>query len=197
MISEQTRNAILELQKRYPVKRSALIPALHLVQAELGYLSPETQKEVAALFSIDPNEVQSIVTFYDMFYEKPVGKHIIHVCKNLSCMLRGADGVLQKICQKLQVNPGETSADGQFTVIPSECLAACDKAPMMLVDDKVIGPVKESDIDHILAEAKKGPGHPCPIRPPSPHHEKHHAPAGAEKGRGLSKSIDPTEAVHG
>lgn len=163
MLSEKTRNSILSLQKLYPEKRSALIPALHLAQSEKGYLPPEMQKEIAELFEIDVNEVNAVVTFYDMFYEEPVGKHIIHVCKNASCMLRGADGLLQSICQKLQVEPRETSSDGEFTVIPSECLAACDRAPMMLVDDKVVGPVKEEELDQILEDAKKSSGHPCPV----------------------------------
>lgn len=163
MLTEKTRKSILEMQKMYPEKRSALIPALHLAQKEKGFLPREIQNEVAALFDIDPNEVNSVVTFYDMFYEVPVGKHIIHVCKNLSCMLHGCDELMQKLCHKLQIEPNGTSADGEFTVIPSECLAACDKAPMMLVDDKVVGPVKESDLDGILAEAKKGAGHPSPV----------------------------------
>lgn len=163
MLSEKTGQAILELQQLYPQKRSALIPALHMAQNEIGYLPIDVQKEVAELFQIDPNEVNAVVTFYDMFFEHPTGKHILHVCKNVSCMLRGGDGLLQQICQKLQIEPGGTTADKQFTVIASECLAACDKAPMMLVDDKVVGPVKESDIDDILTEAKKGAGHPSPI----------------------------------
>jgi NADH-quinone oxidoreductase subunit E len=163
MLTEKTQKAILELQKRYPESRSALIPALHIAQAEVGYLPLETQSEVAALFGITLNEVNSVVTFYDMFFEEPVGKHLIHVCKNVSCMLRGSDDVLNHVCRKLKVNPGETTADGEFTVIPSECLAACDKAPMMLVDDKVVGPVSVEELDKILSDAKKGPGHPSPM----------------------------------
>lgn len=166
MLTEKIRQDIQELQKLYPEKRSALIPALHLAQAELGYLPREIQSEVAALFEIDPNEVNSVVSFYDMFYEEPVGKHLIHVCKNASCMLRGADNLLNNLCQKLQVNSGETTSDGEFTVIPSECLAACDRAPMMLVDDLVIGPVKDDELNAIIEQAKKGPGHPSPITSP-------------------------------
>jgi NADH-quinone oxidoreductase subunit E len=162
MLKKQTIQLILDLQKKYPERRSALIPALHLAQAEKGYLPRETQGEVAALFDISSNEVNSIVTFYDMFFEEPVGKHIIHVCKNVSCMLRGSDEILQKLCHHLQVEPRKCTADGEFTIIPSECLGACDRAPMMLVDDKVVGPVIEGDLDKILTEAKKGPGHPCP-----------------------------------
>lgn len=163
MLTEQTKQAIFELQKRYPEKRSALIPALHLAQAQVGYLPQEIQAEVAALFDIDTTEVNAVVTFYDMFFEKPVGKHLIHVCKNLSCMLCGGDEIMDSLCKKLQVKPGETTADGAFTVIPCECLAACDRAPMMLVDDEVVGPVKEQDIDAILESARKKPGHPSPV----------------------------------
>lgn len=163
MLSKETKNAILELQKKYPRKRSALIPALHLVQSEVGFLPRETQIEIAALFEIDPNEVNAIVTFYDMFFEEPTGKHCLHVCKNVSCMLRGADGLLAKLCNKLNIEPGQTSEDGEFSLVASECLAACDRAPMMLVDDKVVGPVKEEDLDKILSEARNSPGHPSPV----------------------------------
>lgn len=162
-LSEKTRNAILELQKAYPEKRSALIPALHLAQAEIGYLPVSIQAEVASLFDIVTNEVTAIVTFYDMFFDEPVGKHLIHVCKNVSCMLRGCDRLMEKLCDKLKIQPGETTEDGEFTLIASECLAACDKAPMMLVDDKVIGPVSESDLDSLLAHTKKSKGHPSPM----------------------------------
>lgn len=169
-LSEKTRNAILALQKEYPVRRSALIPALHLAQHEVGCLPLPIQSEVASLFDIETNEVTAVVTFYDMFYEKPVGKHLIHVCKNVSCMLRGCDKLLDKLCNKLDIKPGETTADGQFTVIPSECLAACDRAPMILADEKIYGPVTEKDIDSILNEIRKGKGHPSPVEcPEEPH----------------------------
>lgn len=155
ILREETREAIRNLQKRYPVARSALIPALHLAQAERGFLPREVQQEVADLFGIAITEVHAVVTFYDMFFEKPTGKHLIHVCQNLSCMLRGADGLLTRLCKKLDVAPGETTADGLFTVVASECLAACDRAPMWLVDEEVVGPVREETIDTLLAEAQK------------------------------------------
>lgn len=145
MLTEKTRSAILELQKKYPVKRSALIPSLHLAQEEKGYLPQEIQQEVADLFEISVNEVNSVVTFYDMFYEKPVGKRILHVCKGISCMLNGADTLAKDLCQKLKVAPGEVTEDGEFTVHLCECLGACDKAPMAIIDHEVQGPLtKES-----------------------------------------------------
>lgn len=156
MLKEETKQAILELQTKYPEKRSALIPALHLAQKELGYLPKEIQIEVADLFGITLNEVNAVVTFYDMFFEKPVGKHLLHVCKNVSCMLRGADELLSKLCQNLHVQPNETTADGEFTVIPSECLAACDKAPVMLVDEDIMGPIHQDDVTQMLMKVRKG-----------------------------------------
>lgn len=163
MLNKKTREMILELQKLYPEKRSALIPALHFAQSERGYLPREIQDEVAELFGIEPNEVNAVVTFYDMFFEEPVGKHIIHICKNISCMLRGSDKIIENLCRKLQIEVGETTSDGEFTLFASECLAACDRAPMMLVDDTVVGPIKEEDLDQILSQAKQKEGHPSPV----------------------------------
>jgi len=150
MLSEKTKCAILELQKEYPEKRSALIPALHLAQDEVGYLPLDVQEEIATLFDIDATEVHGIVTFYDMFFTHRVGKHIIHVCKNVSCMLNGCDRLIEKLEKTLGIEDGMTTPDGKFTLITTECLAACDKAPMILLDEHVIGPVSDSDIEKIL-----------------------------------------------
>lgn len=163
MLSDEVKQTIVKLQGLYPEKRSALIPALHIAQAEVGYLPLEAQEEVARLFGIELSEVHAVVTFYDMFHEKPVGKHLIHLCTNISCLLRGGDELLGTLCRKLQVNPREMSADGEFTVIPSECLAACDRAPMMLVDERVVGPVKLDELDAILQEAKERAGRAASI----------------------------------
>lgn len=162
-LTEEIISAIRKLQSDYPEKRSALLPALHLVQSQFGYLPLDIQAEVAGLFDIEPNEVNAVVTFYDMFFDAPAGKHLVHVCKNASCMLSGSDCILKALCDKLCVEPYGTTEDGEFTVIPSECLAACDRAPMMLVDEKVVGPVTEEMLDGILLEAKKGKGHPSPV----------------------------------
>lgn len=150
MLNNEIRQSIITLQEKYPEKRSALIPALLLAQKQVGYLPLEIQQDVAELFAIETNEVNAVVTFYDMLFEKPVGKHLIHVCKNVSCMLRGSDELLGNICQRLNVKKGQTTADGNYTVLTSECLGACDLAPMMLFDEQVIGPVNQNDLDRIL-----------------------------------------------
>ncbi len=148
-LSDETVDAIRKLQKRYPQKRSALIPSLHLAQKEVGYLPVDIQKEVAALFDLDKDEVRAIASFYDMFFEEPVGKHIIHVCKNASCMLRGCDHVIECLKAKLKDKT-------DITLIESECLGACDRAPMMIVGEKVVGPVSVDHLDSIIEEASNG-----------------------------------------
>lgn len=153
-LGEHTKMAILELQKKYPDKRSALLPALHLAQNEVGYLPPEIQEEMAILFDLTSSEIHSVVSFYDMFFEKPVGKHVIHVCKNLSCMLRGSDELLSALSSKLKVSQGEVTEDGEFTFVPCECLAACDRAPVIQVDTEIVGPVQLNEIEGILEAAK-------------------------------------------
>lgn len=163
MLSQETRDAIRELQTLYPEPRSALIPALHLAQEEVGYLPLEVQAEVARLFTIDPNEVNGIVTFYDMFFDRPVGKHLIRICHNLSCLLRGADPLITHMCRVLNVRPGEITEDGEFTIIPSECLAACDRAPAMIIDDTLIGPVTHDAVEGVLHTVSREHGHPTPI----------------------------------
>lgn len=147
MLKTQTKEAILELQKRYPEKRSALIPALHLAQEEVGYLPPLIQLEVAELFGIDPNEVRAVVSFYDMFFEEPVGKQLFRVCKNLSCMLLGADQLLERFSEKWGICPGQTSGDGACTLLAVECLGACDRAPAMLLNQELMGPVGAIELD--------------------------------------------------
>lgn len=150
MLSEDVRLKILELQKRYPEKRSALIPALHMAQNEAGYLPKEIQEEIACLFEIDLNEVNSIVTFYDMFFDHPVGRRLVHVCRGIACMLNGADELAGRLCEKLQVKPGETTQNGEFTIHLSECLGACDKAPMAIIDHEVAGPIHQDDLNAFL-----------------------------------------------
>ena len=119
---------------RYPEgkQKSALIPLLHLAQEEFGgWLSPETMDYVASLLGIESIEVYEVATFYSMYNLKPVGKHVFEVCHTGPCMLRGSDDIISYIRQKLDINVGETTADGMFTLKTVECLGACGYAPMM------------------------------------------------------------------
>jgi NADH-quinone oxidoreductase E subunit len=123
------------LVKKYPEKRAALIPALHRCQEELGgWLRPETLEDLAAWFGLEPVEVYGVASFYPMFRLKPTGKHVVSVCHNISCELRGATQLMEHVCKVTGARPYGTSADGKFTVWPVECQGACANAPMFDLD---------------------------------------------------------------
>jgi NADH-quinone oxidoreductase subunit E len=134
VISEGTRSKIDEAIEKYPQKRGALLPALHLVQAEHGHVSNECAIELAEIFDIRPVEVMEVITFYNMFFNSPQAKHHVYVCTNLPCSLRGARGMLKQLESHLGVTaPGETP-DGRIFLGHEECLGACGYAPMMRID---------------------------------------------------------------
>jgi len=111
------------------------LPALYIVQREFGYLTPEGIEYVANLIGISPAQVTETATFYLMLFMKPVGKNVIWVCHNLSCTLCGAEEIVTHLQKKLNIKVGETTADGKFTLLRQECLASCDTAPVMQVND--------------------------------------------------------------
>ncbi len=134
VISEETRSKIDAETAKYPQRRGALLPALHLVQAELGYISQDGAREVAEIFGIPPVEVMEVVSFYNMLYAEPQGRHQVHVCTNLPCSLRGARILLQQLEAHLGIKAGQTTSDGRISFGHEACLGACAYAPMMRVD---------------------------------------------------------------
>ena len=130
----ETVAAIEREMAKYPRKRGALLPALHLAQAEEGWLSKPKLAALAELFEIRPIEVLEVVSFYNMFYDRPEGRHQVHVCTNLPCSLRGGRQLLRALEQHLGIEVGETTPDGRVTLRHEECLGACAWAPMMRVD---------------------------------------------------------------
>ena len=126
-----------EIVKRYPAdrRRSAVLPALYLAQYQQGYITANAIRHVAECLGITRADVEDVVSFYTMFYTKPVGKFVLQVCRTLSCALNGAERVTEELRDKLGIKPGETDADGTFTLIEVECLGACDRAPVVLVSD--------------------------------------------------------------
>lgn len=134
--SEQTQALVQRIIKRYPEgkQKSALIPVLHLAQAEFGgWLSAETMEYVASILSIKPIEVFEVASFYSMFNLKPVGKCLIEVCRTSSCWLLGAEDIVNHLEKQLEIKVGETTADGMFTIKTVECLGSCGTAPMLMV----------------------------------------------------------------
>ena len=134
----QNRARFEEIVKRYPPdrRRSAVLPALYLAQYQQGYITANTIRHIAPLLGITRADVEDVVSFYTMFYTKPVGKFVLQVCRTLSCALNGAERVTEELCTKLGIKPGETDASGAFTLVEVECLGACDRAPAVMVKDR-------------------------------------------------------------
>lgn len=135
-LSAETRAKIDAEIARYPQRRGALLPALHLAQAEEGWLSPAKVAALAEIFEIRPLEIQEVISFYNMFYDRPQGRHHVYVCTNLPCSLRGARTLLRALEQHLGIRAGETTPDGRITLGHEECLGACAYAPMLRVDSR-------------------------------------------------------------
>ncbi len=126
-----------ELVTHYPQeeRKSAIIYALFLVQQQQGYISGASMRFVADQIRCSAADVEDVVSYYTMFYTKPVGKYVINVCRTLSCALLGAERVTEEIGEKLGIHPGQTTADGMFTLMEVECLGACDRAPVVMIND--------------------------------------------------------------
>ncbi len=133
MFTEEELRSVEEITSRYPTEQAAVMPVLFLYQEKYGYVSLEGIAYVASLLHLPPEHVLGIVSFYEMYHDHPVGRHNLLVCTNVSCLLRGSDGILAAIREKLGVGPGETTADGLSTVHEAECLGSCGTAPMMAV----------------------------------------------------------------
>jgi len=150
--SEAIKNRIDEYISHFPAGRqkSAILPVLHLVQDEYGWLSEALMDKVAEVLSIRPVEVYEVATFYTMFNLKPVGKYKLEFCRTSCCCLRGAENIMDYTLNKLGIREGETTADGLFTVIGVECLGACGYAPMMQVGDDYIEHLTPESIDEYI-----------------------------------------------
>jgi NADH-quinone oxidoreductase E subunit len=145
-----------EIIKRYPPeqKRSAVLPALYLVQAQLGYVTGHAMRYVAGLLEITPADVEDVVSFYTMFYTRPVGKFVLQVCRTLSCAVNGAGRVTEELSALLGIKPGESDPTGLFTLLEVECLGACDRAPVVMVNDTWHECVQPEDAAKLVEDLK-------------------------------------------
>jgi NADH-quinone oxidoreductase E subunit len=145
-----------EIIKRYPPdrKRSAVLPALYLVQYQLGYVTASAMRYVAGLLEITPADVEDVVSFYTMFYTKKPGSFVLQVCRTLSCALNGAERVTEEISAKLGIGVGQTDASGTFTLLEVECLGACDRAPVVMVNDAWHECLKPEDVSRLVDDLR-------------------------------------------
>ena len=145
--------ALRELEailSRYPNREAAILPALHLAQREFRYLSREAIVYVAGLLGFPPARIEGVATFYTMYNRKPVGRYHVQICRNLSCSLMGAEYLIEHVSRKLGIKPGQTTADGKFTLSTVECLGSCGTAPVMQVNDDYHEELTGEKIDALL-----------------------------------------------
>nr|CAX68923.1 NADH-quinone oxidoreductase 24 kD subunit E [uncultured bacterium] len=152
---ETLRHQADSICANYPVKRAGLLPVLRLIQEQYSFIPPHVEEQVAQYFQIPPADVREVMTFYTLFHSKPRAKCEINVCRTLSCSLMGAKEMVAYISEKLGIKPGETTADGRFTLKEVECLGACEIAPMAQVGHEYVGPLTREKIDHIIQQYMK------------------------------------------
>lgn len=152
--SQETLKQFDEVVSRYPEKKSAILPVLYMAQKEFGHLSQEAIEYVAKLMAIPAAHLYGIVTFYTMFNMKPVGRHHLQVCRTLPCALLGSERIINYLKKKLGINLGETTPDGKFTLSEVECLASCDTAPVMQINDDYCENLSEEKIDKVFENLK-------------------------------------------
>jgi NADH-quinone oxidoreductase subunit F len=159
---------VQEILRRYEYPRAAMLPLLWLVQENQGYISPEAEAWVAQILRVSISRVREVVSFYNMFHTKPVGRRELRVCTSLPCRLRGAEDLLRRIRESLKINQGETTPNQEVTLTEVECLCACEMAPMAQLDERFVGPLEGETVDRIIQDALMEPENPQLTPEPAP-----------------------------
>jgi len=155
VLSDAAKQKIQAARTRYPTARAAALPALWVAQHEHGWISEALAEQVAEQLELPATQIHELLSFYVLFHTKPVGAHVIWMCRNISCWLRGFDELKAHLESTLGVREGETTADGQFTLLSNECLGACGGAPMVQIDDQYYEDLTPERIDAILDELRQ------------------------------------------
>ena len=150
VLSDEEVREIEEECAHLPDRKSAAIDAMMIVQRHRGWVSDESLGAIAHLLGMSVENLDSIATFYNLIFRKPVGRHVVMVCDSVSCYVMGADPLLKRIEAHLGITLGQTTADGRFTLLPIVCLGACDKAPTMMIGDELIENVDAEQLDGIF-----------------------------------------------
>lgn len=150
MLTQEEITAIEQELAHYDRRRAACIDALKIVQQRRGWVPDEALRGIADLLNMAVDELDAVATFYNLIYRRPVGRHVVHVCDSVSCWLLGSQALTDRIGERFAVRPGETSADGRFTVLPIPCLGCCDRAPAMLVDGNLHTDVEPDRVHELL-----------------------------------------------
>lgn len=162
-LTPERHTIFAELAPRYPTKRALTIPLLHLCQEQNGWISPEVVEFCARRLELSTADVQGVVTFYTLFLQKKVGRNVVWVCRTLSCELMGAADLTHALEKKLGCHVGETTKDGEFTLLKAECLAACGQGPMIQLNDEFFENLTPEKLDAILDGARKSRDARCAV----------------------------------
>ena len=158
MLTEEEKNMIDKELSHYPTKRAGAVEALMIVQRRRGWISDELLLAVAGHVGMSPAELDRSATFYNLVFRRPVGRHMVLMCDSVSCWLMGADRLRERLRSRFGIGFGETTADGRFTVLPNVCLGACDRAPAVMIDETLHGPLTEDELDRLLdSHVQQGP----------------------------------------
>ena len=150
MLSREERREIQEEVEILPYRKAAVIEALKVVQRHRRWVDDDAVKDVAEFLEMSPDEVDSVATFYNLIFRKPVGRHVIHLCDSVSCWLLEYPKILEALEERLDIGFGETTEDERFTLLPIQCLGACDRAPVLMIDEDTHFDVTEESLDGIL-----------------------------------------------
>ena len=150
MLTADEQKEIDEHIKEYPNKRAACIEALKVVQENRRWISDESLKDIANYLEMTIDELDSVATFYNLVFRKPVGKHVILICDSVSCYILGYEKILDYLDKKLGIKLGETTEDDRFTLLPIPCLGTCDHAPALMIDNDLYRDLSEEKLDKIL-----------------------------------------------
>jgi NADH-quinone oxidoreductase subunit E len=154
MLTEEEKKEITTELQRCEWKESASVEALKVVQKRRGWVSDESIREVAGMLEMTPAELDAVATFYNFIFRTPVGRHVVQICDSMVCWTMGYNPLYENLSRKLGIEFGETTADDRFTLLPVSCLGACDRAPVMLVDEDLYGPVTPEMMEEILDRYK-------------------------------------------
>ena len=150
VFSPEAMARIERILTRYPTKQAALLPVLWVAQDTWGWISKEAAEEVARILDLPPSHVDGVLTFYTMYNLRPVGQHLIQICTSISCHLAGAGSLVEHCKKRLGIGLEETTKDGRFTLVEVECIAGCDKAPSLMVNDAYHEPMDTTKLDDLL-----------------------------------------------